>query len=84
MPQGSLLGPLLFFIYINDLPQGLHSNVQLFADDTSLFSTIHNVDASSATLNNDLNFLTRIEINKLEESYFQEKLEKVFIPISLF
>ena len=84
MPQGSLLGPLLFFIYINDLPQGLHSNVQLFADDTSLFSTIHNVDASSATLNNHLNFLTLIEINKLEESYFQEKLEKVFIPISLF
>ena len=43
-----------FLIYINDPPQGLHSDVKLFADDTSLFSVIHDVDASSTTLNNDL------------------------------
>ena len=53
VPQGSILGPLLFLVYINDLSTGLSSNPRLFADDTSLFSIVHDRNTSTNELNND-------------------------------
>ena len=54
VPQGSILGPLFFLIYVNDLSENLASNPKLFADNTSLFSLVKSVDASNIDLNNDL------------------------------
>ena len=54
VPRDSVLGPLFFLIYINDLPKNLSSNTKLFVDDISIFSTVKNENLSMNQLNNDL------------------------------
>ena len=57
--QCSLLGPLLFLIYINDLPNGIESISKIFADDTSLFSELKDATFSDTQLNNNLNKISK-------------------------
>ena len=54
VPRGSILGLLLFLIYINDLPEGLTSMYKIFTDDTSLFSKVIDKNNSNSRLNSDL------------------------------
>ena len=44
VPQGSILGPLLFLVYVNDIGTSLNSTVKLFADDCILYREIRNND----------------------------------------
>lgn len=71
VPQGSVLGPLLFLIYINDLPQHVSSSISLFADDCVIYREITN-ECDSYLLQSDLNavstwcetWLMELNINK--------------------
>ena len=64
VPQGSVLGPILFILYVNDLPDQVHSYCKLFADDAKLYKDLRNLE-DFETIQEDLNLLCRWTIDWL-------------------
>ena len=64
VPQGSILGLLLFLVYINDLPNKSISSANLFADNTSLFTIVKGKNESANTLSNDLLLISKWTCNR--------------------
>ena len=91
--QGSILGPLFFLVYINDLVDDISSDAKLFADDTSLFTVVYDETTTANQLNRDLKLISEWayqwkmqfnpDINKhvVQVIFFQKRNKSIHPPL---
>ena len=95
VPQGSILGPLFFLMFINDIPKGIQSHINFFADDTSIFSVMTDKISASVSLNEDLNLISnwaytwKMSFNpdlskQAKEIIFSKKQSNIQLPVLTF
>ena len=84
VPHGSILGLLLFFLYINDIVENINSSIRLFADETTLYIIVNNPLHVANQLNSDLSkihqwatkWLVTFNPSKSESIIFSRKRNK--------
>jgi len=78
VPQGSILGPLLFLLYVNDMPQSVSCDLLLYADDSCLVFTGKDIDKIETELNKDFNSICDWFIdNKLSIHFGEDKTKSI-------
>jgi hypothetical protein len=88
VPQGSILGPLLFIVFINDILTDINLTKKLFVDDTSLYLIVDDPQETAQTLNDDLvklhawstKWLVNFNPQKTETMTISRKLDKPHQP----
>ena len=78
VPQGSILGPLIFLIYVNDMPQTVDCDLLLYADDTCLGFTDKSLKTIESNLNKNVNSLCDWFVeNKLSIHFGEDKTKSI-------
>jgi len=90
VPQGSILGPLMFLVYINDIIADIQAHIHLFADDTSLFMVVNSPNETAAVLQADIDkisswadkWLVSFSPSKSESMLISRKIKKNIASIT--